>query len=81
MILDFCAHWHARFNVIALLIFAVSFYLRTTSGANLVRGGYTIALALSVLGVILISISGYLGGEMVFKLAVAVEGQSDHRTA
>jgi len=70
------ANWHARLNVIALLVFAASFYLRTTSGAALVNGSYTIPLALSVLGVILISISGYLGGEMVFKHGVAVDQQS-----
>jgi uncharacterized membrane protein len=70
------ANWHARLNVIALLIFAASFYLRTTSGAALVSGSYTIPLALSVLGVILISISGYLGGEMVFKHGVAVDQQA-----
>jgi hypothetical protein len=53
--------------VITLLIFVASFYLRTTNGSGLVSGSYTIPVALSVLGVILISISGYLGGEMVFK--------------
>ena len=73
------ANWHARLNVIALLIFAASFYLRTTSGAGLTSNSYTIALALSVLGVILISISGWLGGEMVFKHGVAVEAQSADR--
>lgn len=67
------ANWHARLNVIALLIFAASFYLRTTSGAGLVGGSFTIPVALSVLGVILISISGYLGGELVFKHGVAVD--------
>jgi uncharacterized membrane protein len=67
------ANWHARLNVIALLIFAASFYLRTTSGAGIVSGSYSIPVALSVLGVILISISGYLGGEMVFKHGVAVD--------
>src|SRR5688572_21917822 len=70
------ANWHARLNVIALLIFAASFYLRTTNGAGLVSESYTIPLALSVLGVILITISGWLGGEMVFKHGVAVEAQS-----
>ena len=75
------ANWHARLNVIALLIFAGSFYLRTTSGAALVSGNYTIPLALSVLGVILITISGWLGGEMVFKHGVAVETQSADRVA
>ena len=75
------ANWHARLNVIALLIFAASFYLRTTSGAGLVSGSYTIPVALSVLGVILISISGYLGGEMVFKHGVAVDAQPNNRIA
>jgi len=69
------ANWHARLNVIALLVFAASFYLRTHSGAAFVSGSYTIPVALSVLGVILISISGYLGGEMVFKHGVAVDQQ------
>lgn len=68
------ANWHARLNVIALLIFAASFYLRTTSGAGLVGGSYTIPFVLSVVGVILITVSGWLGGEMVFKHGVAVDG-------
>lgn len=66
------ANWHARLNVIALLIFAANFYLRTTNGAGLVGGSYTIPVALSVFGVILITISGWLGGELVFKHGVAV---------
>ena len=68
------ANWHARLNVIALLIFVASFYLRTTSGAGLVGGSYTIPFVLSVVGVILITISGWLGGELVFRHGVAVDG-------
>ena len=75
------ANWHARLNVIALLIFAGSFYLRTTGGSELVSGSHTIPFGLSVLGVILITISGWLGGEMVFKHGVAVEAQSGNRIA
>ena len=71
------ADWHARLNVIALLIFAASFYLRTTGGLRMLGGSYTIPLLLSVLGVILISISGYLGGELVFRHGVAVNPQYD----
>src|SRR5256885_14531728 len=71
------ADWHARLNVIALLIFAASFYLRTTGGSRMVGGSYTIPLLLSVLGVILITISGYLGGELVFRHGVAVNPQYD----
>ena len=70
------ANWHARLNVIALLVFAASFYLRTKGGSEMVSGSHTIPFGLSVLGAILISISGWLGGEMVFKHGVAVEAQS-----
>src|SRR5215213_144865 len=42
------ANWHARLNVIALLIFAASFYLRTANGSRMVSGSYTIPLVLSV---------------------------------
>ena len=71
------ADWHARLNVIALLVFAAGFYLRTVSGSKWISGSYTIPLALSVLGVILITISGYLGGELVFRYGVAVNPQDD----
>ena len=71
------ADWHARLNVIALLIFAAGFYLRTTNGSRMVSGSYTIPLVLSVVGVILITISGYLGGELVYKHGVAVSPQGD----
>lgn len=67
------AAWHARINVLALVLFAASFYLRTNSGAGVIGGGMTIPLALSILGVICITISGWLGGELVYKHGVAVE--------
>ena len=71
------ANWHARLNVIALLIFAASFYLRTASGGAMIGGSHTIPVGLSLLGVILITISGWLGGEMVFKHGVAVDTSTD----
>lgn len=71
------ANWHARLNVVTLLIFIASFYLRTTSGAHWVSGSYTIPNLLSVVGIILITISGWLGGEMVYVHGVAVETQRD----
>ena len=73
------ANWHARLNVIALLIFAASFYLRTAGGSRMVNGSITIPLLLSVVGVLLISVSGYLGGELVFRHGVAVD-TSDNAT-
>jgi uncharacterized membrane protein len=71
------ANWHARLNVIALLVFAGSLYLRTTSGAQLTGDSHTIPLLLSVFGVLLISISGWLGGELVFKHGVAVDAEPE----
>jgi uncharacterized membrane protein len=73
------ANWHARLNVIALLVFIASFYLRTTSGSSVVSGNYMIPIGLSAFGVILISISGYLGGELVFKHGVGVTRTSSDR--
>jgi uncharacterized membrane protein len=69
------ADWHARLNVIALLIFIASFYLRTAGGARWVGGSSTIPVLLSVVGIIMITISGWLGGEMVYVHGVAVEPQ------
>jgi uncharacterized membrane protein len=66
------AAWHARINALALLLFAASFYLRTTGGASLVRGSQTTPLVLSVLGVLAVTVSGWLGGELVYKHGVAV---------
>ena len=71
------ADWHARLNVIALLIFIADFYLRTAGGSRWVSGSLTIPLVLSVVGIILITISGWLGGEMVYVHGVAVERKSE----
>jgi uncharacterized membrane protein len=72
------ANWHARLNVIALLIFAASLYLRMKSGgAAMVGYGLKIPFLLSLLGVILISISGWLGGKLSFEHGVGVKPQHD----
>jgi uncharacterized membrane protein len=71
------ANWHARLNIIALIIFAVSLYLRTRAGASMVGNKLTIPFLLSTLGVILIGISGWLGGELTFKHGVGVAPQHD----
>ena len=64
------ANWHARLNVIALIVFAVSFFLRLGSYSQLVGRRLTIPFLLSLVGVILITISGWLGGELVFRYGV-----------
>ena len=72
------ANWHARINVIALIVFASSLYLRMRwGGASMVGYSLRIPFLLSFLGVILISISGWLGGELSFKYGVGVAPQHD----
>lgn len=66
------ANWHARINIITLLIFVASFYLRTTSGAAWIPNMPMLPFILSIVGVVGLSIAGYLGGELVFKHGVAV---------
>jgi len=68
------ANWHARLNIIALVVFAISFFLRLGSYSDFVGRKLTIPFLLSLVGMILISISGWLGGELVFRYGV---GQTD----
>ena len=64
------ANWHARLNIAALVVFAASFFLRLGTYSNLVSRRLTIPFLLSLVGMILISISGWLGGELVFRYGV-----------
>jgi uncharacterized membrane protein len=74
------ANWHARINVLALLLFAASWFLRRGVDFDNPNGRLTIPIALSVIGVIAVTISGYLGGELVYKHGVAVQPQHDTPT-
>lgn len=67
------ANWHARLNVAALIIFAISLYFRTRAGGDIVGNKLTIPFLLSFVGVILIGISGWLGGEMAYRHGVGVD--------
>ena len=64
------ANWHARLNIAALVVFAISFLLRMGRYSELVGRRLTIPFLLSLVGVILISISGWLGGELVFRYGI-----------
>ena len=60
--------WHMCFNLIAVAIFALSLWLRTTNPP-----GAILPFELSIVGVVLLGVSGWLGGELVYRHAVAVE--------
>ena len=64
------ANWHARLNIAALVVFAISFFLRLGRYSELVGRRLTIPFLLSLVGVILITISGWLGGELVFRYGI-----------
>ncbi len=64
------ANWHARLNIIALVVFAISLLLRLGSYSDFVGRKLTIPFLLSLVGVILISISGWLGGELAFRYGI-----------
>jgi len=70
------ANWHARLNITALIVFAISFFLRLGSYSEFVGRKLTIPFLLSLIGVVLITISGWLGGELVFRYGVGQTGSS-----
>jgi len=67
------ANWHARLNVIALILFAISLYLRMQTHGHLVGHRLTIPFLISLIGVVLIAISGWLGGELAYKHGIGVQ--------
>ena len=75
------ANWHARLNIAALVVFAISFFLRIGSYSGLVGRKLTIPFLLSLVGVILISISGWLGGELVFHYGIGQTQNEEHLNA
>lgn len=64
--------WHMVINLTVVGLFSFNLWLRTTSSPDA-----RLPFALSVISVLLLSISGWLGGELVFKHGVAVEPQQD----
>jgi len=62
-------------NVVAVLLFAISFGLRV---ANRLSG---LAVALSIIGVLVTSFSGWLGGEMVYVHGMGMASEQEKRDA
>ena len=60
--------WHMAVNLAAVATFALNFWIRYQRGID-----HQPPLILTVIGVALISVSGWLGGEMVYVHGVAVD--------
>jgi uncharacterized membrane protein len=66
------ALWHMMINLLAVALYAVNFWLRTQRSP-----GDNLPIMLSVVGIVLILISGSLGGELVYVRGVAVKQPPD----
>lgn len=61
--------WHGGGNLTVLVLFGVSWFLRRDAPED--SGG--LAIVLSLIGVALATVTGWLGGELVDRLAVGVD--------
>lgn len=66
---------HALLNITALILFVAGFSIRQSAGPG------TVPFILSILGVITIAVSGWMGGSMVYLHGAAVELESQEQPA
>jgi uncharacterized membrane protein len=66
---------HMLLNIAALAVFGLNLYLRTVFEV-----GAFIPISLSVLGVLLLALSGWLGGELAYVHGVGVQSQGNDNT-
>lgn len=62
--------WHMSLNLLAVVVYAINLWLRMPST---LPPASSLPVWLSVLGIVIICISGWLGGEMVYVHRVGVE--------
>jgi uncharacterized membrane protein len=62
--------WHMSINLLVVALFALNLWMRYDAAP-----GAALPIWLSVIGVVLLGVSGWLGGEMVYVHGVAVEPQ------
>jgi uncharacterized membrane protein len=66
------AIWHMIINLLAVALYCVNFWLRTQRAP-----GDNLPIVLSAIGIVLIVISGWLGGELVYVRGVGVKQPPD----
>jgi uncharacterized membrane protein len=64
--------WHMAINLVAVALYCVNFGVRMQRAP-----GDNLPIVLSVIGIVLIAISGWLGGELVYVRGVAVKKPTD----
>src|SRR5215510_1263710 len=67
------AHWHFGVNVVLLSVYGVDLWLRIQSRKSGDGGFHLTPFLLSAAAMLLLGLSGWLGGELVFAHGVAVD--------
>lgn len=62
--------WHGIGNFVIVVLFIISWFLRR-GDPNFVPGGF--ALILSIVGILMALVTAWIGGELVYRLGVAVD--------
>ena len=65
---------HMAINLTAVVLYAINIWLRASGPANL-GTSLSAPVVLSIIGVALLFVSGWLGGQMVHVYGVGVEGR------
>ena len=65
---------HMAINLMAVVLYAINIWLRASGPTNLGTSLST-PVVLSIIGVALLFVSGWLGGQMVHVYGVGVEGR------
>src|SRR5687767_13369276 len=73
------ANWHMIMNFGVTALFVVNLLLRSRWGEQFVSADSWIPLALSIVGTVILGVSGWLGGEMVYVERVGVTESRDQR--
>ncbi|MGH7257006.1 MAG: DUF2231 domain-containing protein [Nitrospiraceae bacterium] len=63
--------WHMLINLSIVILFVINLWLRTAS-----EPGAALPILLSLVGIAMLGVSGWLGGELVYVHGVAVQPQS-----
>ena len=71
--------WHLVVNVLGLIVFAVSFLLRTQTGSQWVPVSSSLPQALSIVGAVVMGVGGWLGGHLVYVHGMGVAAAEEPR--
>lgn len=75
------ATWHLALNLLVVAVFVVNFALRTRWGQQWAPVGSLVPPALTVIGVILLGVSAWLGAHLVYVHAIGVQAPPEVRAS